>query len=87
MIAILVYALCAGASLLCTGLLLRAYRDTGTPLLLWSTVCFGCLTLNNALVITDLVLFPNVDQYLFRTVAALAGICALLFGLIWEVRR
>lgn len=87
MVAILVYALCAAAALLCTGLLLRAHRATGTRLLLWSTVCFACLTLNNLLVISDLVLFPSVDQFLLRNVAALAGVCALLFGLIWEVRR
>jgi hypothetical protein len=87
MVAILVYALCAGAALLCTGLLLRAYHGTGTRLLLWSGVCFACLTLNNVLVIGDLVLFPNVDLFLLRTVTALAGIGALLFGLVWEVRR
>ena len=87
MVAIFVYALCAGAALLCTGLLFRAYHATGTRLLLWSTVCFACLTLNNVLVISDLVLFPSVDQFLLRTVAALAGIGALLFGLVWEVRR
>jgi hypothetical protein len=56
-------------------------------LLLWSGVCFACLTLNNLFVIGDLVLFPDVDLFLVRTVTALAGIGALLFGLVWEVRR
>jgi hypothetical protein len=87
MVAILVYALCAGAALLCTVLLLRAYHLTATRLLLWSGVCFGCLTLNNLLVVADLVLFPSVDLFLLRTVTALMGIGALLFGLVWEVRR
>jgi hypothetical protein len=86
MVAIIVYALCAGAAFLCTVLLLRAYRETGTRLLLWSTACFGCLTLNNILVMVDLVFLPSVDLFLFRTVAALAGIGALLFGLVWEIR-
>jgi hypothetical protein len=86
MVAIVVYALCAGAALLCTVLLAKAYRETGTRLLLWSTACFACLTLNNTLVMVDLVFFPSVDLFLFRTVAALAGIGALLFGLIWEIR-
>jgi hypothetical protein len=87
MIAVVVYALCAGAALLCTGLLLRAYYQTGTRLLLWSAACFACLTLNNLLVMADLVFFPSVDLFLLRNVAAMAGIGALLFGLIWEVRR
>ncbi|MGE0159340.1 MAG: DUF5985 family protein [Gemmatimonadales bacterium] len=87
MVGIIVYALCGGAALLCTGLLLRAYYETGTRLLLWSTACFACLTLNNLLVMVDLVFFPNIDLFLLRTAAALAGVGALLFGLIWEVRR
>jgi hypothetical protein len=86
MVATAVYALCAGAALLCTVLLLRAYRETGTRLLLWSTICFGCLTLNNLLVILDRIVFPDIDLFLLRDVAALAGIAALLFGLIWEDR-
>jgi hypothetical protein len=87
MVAVIVYALCAGAALLCTGLLLRAHHGTGTRLLLWSGVCFACLTLNNLFVILDLVLLPSVDLFLLRTVTALTGIGALLFGLVWEVRR
>ena len=87
MIATLVYALCAGAALFCTVLLVRAYRQTKTPLLLWSAVCFAGLTVNNVLVMLDLVFLPNSDVFLLRTIAALAGVSALLFGLIWEVRR
>lgn len=86
MVAIAVYALCAGAAFLCTVLLLSAYRETGTRLLLWSTVCFACLTLNNVLVMVDLVFLPTIDLFLVRTVAALAGVAALLFGLVWEIR-
>ena len=86
MVAITVYALCAGAAFLCAVLLLSAYRETGTRLLLWSTVCFACLTLNNALVMVDLVFLPTIDLFLVRTVAALAGVAALLFGLVWEIR-
>lgn len=87
MLATVVYALCAGAAFLCFVLLLRAYYQTGTRLLLWSTICFACLTLNNLLVILDRVVFPSIDMFLLRNLAALAGIAALLFGLIWEDRR
>jgi len=87
MVATLVYSLCAGAALFCTVLLLRAYRQTKTPLLLWSAVCFAGLTVNNALVMLDLIFLPNGDLFLLRTVTALAGVGALLFGLVWDVRR
>ena len=85
--AIFVYVLCAGAALLCTLLLLRGYLHTRTRLLLWSTFCFVGLTVNNVLVIIDLVVFPQVDLFIWRTVAALLGVAALLFGLLWEGRR
>lgn len=85
--AILSYALCAAAALLCTVLLVRGYVRTRTRLLLWSAICFACLTLSNALVIVDLVLLPHVDLYRWRTLAALVGVGALLFGLLWEGKR
>jgi hypothetical protein len=83
---VVVYLLCAAAALGCTVLLFRAYRQVGTRLLLWSAICFACLTLNNALVAIDLVVFPATDLFLLRNLAALAGIVALLYGLIWEAR-
>jgi len=82
----IVYLLCAVAALACSVLLLKAYRRTGTRLLLWSGLCFGFLTLNNILVAVDLVIFPDVDLFMLRNVSALAGIVALLYGLIWEAR-
>jgi hypothetical protein len=84
---ILAYTLCSAAALLCAILLWRGFRRTGTRLLLWSAVCFSCLTLNNLLVLGDLVIFPNINLFLVRNLAALVGIGALLFGLIWEERR
>jgi hypothetical protein len=84
--AVSVYSLCAAAALACTLLLLRAYLRTRTPLLLWSSACFACLTLNNVLVAVDLVFVPDVDLFPLRSLAALVGISLLLYGLIWEVR-
>ena len=82
----LVYLLCAVAALVCSVLLLRAYHRAGARLLLWSGLCFGFLTLNNVLVAVDLVIVPHVDLFLLRNVSTLAGIVALLYGLIWEAR-
>jgi hypothetical protein len=67
-------------------LLLRAYRRVGARLLLWSGICFGFLTLNNALVAVDIVLLPGVDLFVVRNLSALAGIVALLYGLVMEAR-
>ena len=71
-------------SLACTVLLFRAYADTALRLLLWSALCFVCLTANNALLFFDLVVFPDLNLRLYRIVAALAGVVFLLYGFLWE---
>jgi hypothetical protein len=83
-IAPLVYFLCAATSIACSILLLRAYRRSAFRLLLWSSVCFALLALNNVLLFVDLILVPEVDLLLWRNLAALAGVSTLLFGLIWN---
>jgi hypothetical protein len=35
-------------------------------------------------VIVDLVILPDMSLFLLRTVVALAGVLALLVGMIWE---
>ena len=84
MIGPLVYTLCALTALACALLLLRAHARTQSPLLFWSACCFALLTLNNSLVVVDLVILPNVNLFLLRNTAALVGILLLLYGLIWE---
>jgi len=79
-----VYFLCASTSVLCACLLVRQYLRSRLQLLLWSSLCFLGLALNNALLFIDLVVVPTVDLSLFRTSAALAGLCLMVFGLIWE---
>jgi len=81
----LVYVSCALASLLCAILLIRSYRASRTPLLLWSSLCFVCLALNNTLLLVDLVITPSADLSLLRALVGLAGLLLLLFGLVWHV--
>jgi hypothetical protein len=85
-----VYILCALASLLCAGLLFRAWaRAGGGPsarLLFWSAVCFVGLALNSVLVVADLLIFKEEDLRLLRLVAAACGLGALLWALICEPR-
>ena len=52
--------------------------------LLWSALCFVGLSLNNALLVLDLLVFPDIDLRLPRLLAALAGLLFLLYGFIWE---
>lgn len=78
------YTLCALTAFACALLLLRAYARTQSPLLFWSGLCFALLTVNNSLVVVDLVILPEVNLFLLRNLAALVGVMLLLYGLIWE---
>jgi hypothetical protein len=81
-----VYALCAFTSAACAGLLLRAFLKKRSRLLLWSSVCFAGLFLNNALLWIDLVFVPLVDLSVARAAVAVVSVGLLLFGLVWESR-
>jgi len=81
----IVYVLCALTSVLCAGLLIRSYRSNKSRLLLWSTLCFVGLALNNILLLVDLVLTGDaVDLRLFRSFSALVALATLIIGLVWE---
>lgn len=80
----IVFTLCFLTSLACGVMLLRGYRKSRARLLLWSSVCFFGFALNNAFLILDLQVMPNVDLSTFRSIPVLIGLAALLYGLIWE---
>lgn len=86
MMASVVYALCALTSSACALLLLRAYLANPAKLLLWSSLCFVGLAINNTLLFVDLVVVPSVDLALYRDLSAAAAVMLLLFGLIWHAR-
>lgn len=78
-----VYMLCALTSLACAGLLLRSYRRSHMSLILWTSLCFIGLALNNVLLFVDLALVgPHIDLRVFRNAAALGGVAILLLGMI-----
>lgn len=79
-----VYVLCMLTSLACAALLWRGYRRSHARLLLWSSLCFAGLTVNNLFLILDMVVFPDVDLLPVRNISALLAMCLLMFGLIWE---
>lgn len=84
MIVASIYTLCALTSLVCTILLLQAYRSGGYRLLLWSGLCFAGLTLNNVFLVLDKLVFPDIDFAMWRTASALAAMIVLLYGLVWD---
>ncbi len=79
-----VYILCAVTCATCAWLLVRGYRATRTKLLLWSSVCFVGLAVNNVILFVDIVLVPSIDLSLIRDSVALVAMLVLVFGLIWE---
>ena len=79
-----VYLLCAVTSVACAVLLLRAYLRTRTRLLLWSGLCFAGLSLNNVVLVVDLIVVPDTDLSTWRLVPAAAGMVLLVYGLVWD---
>jgi hypothetical protein len=80
----LAYALGVMTSVFCAVLLIRSYRAQGTPLLLWCSLCFVGLALNNVLLFADLFLVPDISLELWRSSVALIALALMLVGLIWE---
>lgn len=79
-----VYTLCASACAVCAAMLLDQYCRQKYRLLLWSGLCFIGLTLNNALLVLDKVILPEVDLSPWRLSVALVAMTILLYGLIWD---
>ena len=82
----IVYLLCAATATICAVLLFRGYRRSGARLLFWSALCFIGLALNNIMLIVDVRLVTTIDLSTWRTLPALAGVMALVYGLVWESR-
>lgn len=86
--ATIVYLLCFLTSLACAWLLGRSYHKSRARLLLWSSICFGFLALNNLALVLDLVVWPtSVDLRLARLALALAAVASLIWGFVWELEE
>ena len=79
-----VYSLCALTSIVCAILLIQGFLRTRTRLLLWSSLCFVGLVVNNLLLVVDRIFVPDVDLYSMRSFSALVALTLLVYGLIWE---
>ncbi|HYC48426.1 MAG TPA: DUF5985 family protein [Burkholderiales bacterium] len=81
----ILYMLAILTSLGCTVLLFRAYLSSGLRILLWSSLCFVCLTANNILLFVDVILLPvTVDLRVIRHSTSLIGMLFMLYGFIRE---
>jgi hypothetical protein len=80
----IVYLLCALTSIVCAALLIQGFLRTKTRLLLWSSLCFVGLVVNNLLLVVDRIFVPDVDLYTMRSWSALVALTLLAYGLIWE---
>jgi hypothetical protein len=83
----IVYLLCFLTSAACAWLLGRSYRRSRSRLLLWSSICFVFLALNNLALVLDLIVLPSIDLRLARLSLALAAVLFLIWGFVWEVEQ
>jgi hypothetical protein len=81
---IVLYAVAVLSSGACALLLFRGYVRRRLRLLMWSGICFICLTINNVALFVDLIVFPDIDLRLARLIPALTGMTLLLYGFIWD---
>ncbi len=80
-----VYVLCALTSLACAILLLRAYQVRGVRLLLWSGLAFVGFTFGNVMLVVDrVVVGPELDLAIWRSLPVLAGLVVLIYGMVWD---
>lgn len=82
--AMVAYGVGVLTSMFCAFLLIRSYRAQKTPLLLWCSLCFVGLALNNIILFVDLFVVPDVDLEILRSGTALVALTLMLIGLIWE---
>lgn len=81
----LVYVLCFLTSAAVAFLLLRAYARSRHRILFWSGLGFVGLTVNNAMLIVDLMIVPtSIDLSIARQLPALLGLGLMLYGMIWD---
>lgn len=80
----IVYLLCSFTSFGCAAILMRAYLKKRTRLLLWSSLCFIGIALNNILLSVDYALGPQYDLSTVRAIMAFAGMSIMMYGLIWD---
>ena len=78
------YIMSALASIACTVLLLRGFARSSSKLLFWSGLCFIGLSINNVLLVLDLLVIVDTDLSVLRLGSSLAAVLVMLYAFIWE---
>jgi len=81
-----VYVLCAFTSFACAVLLLRGYARRRVRLLLWSGLGFVGFAVGNAMLVADVLVFPERNLLLWRNLPTLVGVIVLVYGLVWDTQ-
>lgn len=85
-----VYILCALTSLACSFMLWRGFSQSRARFLMWSSLCFATLAINNVLLFVDRVVLTDTTGFWgtsfqnWRSGIALVGLALLIYGLIWD---
>jgi hypothetical protein len=79
-----VFILCALTSVLCAGLLTRAWLGSRASLLFWSALAFALFAVNNVMLVIDELVVPDTDLRWTRDVSGFAAVAVLVFGLLWR---
>lgn len=80
----IVYILCAVLSLSCAVLLLSGFRKNKFRLLFWSSIGFFGFAINNVLLFVDVIMLPNTDLLVLRTIPGLIGMIIMVYGLVTD---
>lgn len=80
----LIYSLCALTAAACAIALLGSYAKVRHRMLFWCGLCFVALTVNNLMMVLDALVYVDSDFGLERALFALAAVCLLLYGLLFE---
>lgn len=83
---LLVYVMCLLTCIVCTFLMARAYQRSRMRLLFWCALCFFFLSIQNALVVIDVIPSPETDLLMYRQIASFAAVAVLIHGFLWEIK-
>lgn len=75
------------ATVACSVVLFRGYTRHRVRILMWGTMFFAFLTLNNVALFIEVVAIPNVDLRTARVVFTGLGTACLLSGFVWDLLK
>jgi hypothetical protein len=75
------------ATVACSLMLFRGYRQERVRVLKWSAIFFGFLTLNNVALLVDVMVSPRVDLRLVRLIPTAIGTACLVYGFTSDYGR